>query len=450
MKKIAIAGFGAEGRVSYDYFNDGENQVVIVDEKMPKKVPVDASLIIGEGVFSKLDGYDLVMRSPSIRPDKIKTDGKVWSSTNEFFSKCPAKIIAVTGTKGKGTTCSLLYEILKADGKKPVLLGNIGIPALEILPKITEENIVIFEMSSFQAWDLEFSPTIAGVLMFANDHLDVHTDLDEYLNAKANMVKNQKDSDSILYKIDDQNSTKIAAKSLAGNRIGYFSNDINSVFNKGFQLGNNQKKVWYDDRNFFYQNEVVAYLKDLKILGRHNYDNTCAAIGLAILAGCCDYSLIAGAIQKFIGLPHRLEKVESSLYPELKIVNDSFSTNPDASLASLKAIEGDITLILGGVNKELDFSKLSDEIVQKADDIRVVLMGESKDQIYKSLLRAGFSKDKCILQNSKDLKQVVKSAVQVSKSGNTILFSPACASFDMFENSSKRGEEFKKIMRSMV
>ena len=165
--KIAIAGYGVEGRANYEYWNTPENQVVIVDERdIPtNELPsIDTSVITGTDAFARLEGYDMVVRTAGLAPSKIRTDGKIWSSTNEFFEKCPAPIVGVTGSKGKGTTSSLIAGILRAAGKKVHLLGNIGVPALSALSEIEPDDIVVYELSSFQLWDIKRSPNVAVVL----------------------------------------------------------------------------------------------------------------------------------------------------------------------------------------------------------------------------------------------------------------------------------------------
>ena len=218
--KIAIAGYGVEGKVNYDYFSK-LGDVTIVDEKASKDDLPDGALnLLGEGVFEQLQGFDMVVRTAGLAPNKIKTDGKIWSATNEFFARCPAPIIGVTGTKGKGTTSTLIAEILRAAGKTIHLVGNIGTPALSVLSRISPSDIVVYELSSFQLWDLERSPQVGVVVHIEEDHLDVHENFEDYIAAKGNIARRQGINDRLIYNVSNNWASEIAELSV-GQRIPY-------------------------------------------------------------------------------------------------------------------------------------------------------------------------------------------------------------------------------------
>ena len=235
--KIAIAGYGLEGESNYRYFSaDPSNDITIIDERQPIAVPDGAKTIIGEDAFKNLKGFDLVVRTAGLAPRKIKTDGKVWSATNEFFQKCPASIIGVTGSKGKGTTASLIASILEAAGRKVWLVGNIGLPSLDILSQVSSDDLVVYELSSFQLWDLKRSPHTAVVLFIEQEHLDVHFDMQDYVNAKSNIARHQTNQDYLVYNGANQYSASIADTSEA-TKAAYPSVLSAHVDNKSFYYG---------------------------------------------------------------------------------------------------------------------------------------------------------------------------------------------------------------------
>ena len=418
--KIAIAGYGIEGKSSYNYWSaNPKNSITIVDQKMPEcQLPEGVDTIIGEDAFEKLQDFDLVVRTAGLAPIKIKTNAKIWTASNEFFANCPAKIIGVTGSKGKGTTASLITSILEAAGKKVWLVGNIGSPALDIIGKIKSDDIVVYELSSFQLWDIEKSPDIAIILFIEQEHLDNHTDIDDYINAKSNISKYQTKDDILIYYQPNQYAQDIASSSKA-HKIGYPNNKTAHVF-----------------ENYFYYNEqLICSVKSLSIVGKFNYDNACAAID-AIWYITNDINAIERGLRSFKGLPHRLQLVRE--LDNVKYYDDSIATIPGAAIAALKAFDNSKVIILGGSSKGSDFSELGKEL--KKHDVRAILIGDESEKIANSCRIAGFS-DYEIMDNT-TMVEIVKKAKSLSKKGGVVLLSPASASFGLFKNYSDRGDQF--------
>lgn len=416
--KIAIAGFGIEGRANYDYFDRlyPEAELVIVDERQTvDNLPTDAKAILGENAFEKLADFDLVVRTAGLAPRKIKTNGKIWSATNEFFARCPAEIIGVTGTKGKGTTCSLITSILQSAGKKVHLVGNIGTPALEILPDIQPDDTVVYELSSFQLWDLEKSPHIAVVLMIEPDHLDVHADFDEYLAAKQNIVKYQTAEDFVVYYDGNSYSQQIGLSSL-GQKVSY----VNSL--------------------------KPEFMEALRLPGEHNLGNAAAAVLAAGLADpdLTDTSVVAG-LSNFTGLPHRLKFVTEK--SSVKYYDDSIATTPGSVVAAMKSFEEPKVLILGGADKGADYSQMVQEIAN-SDSIRaVVLIGSNAKKLEQLFSTIG---TKLVNLGQVDMLEIVQAAARESKAGDIVILSPAAASFDMFKNYQDRGDQFAQAVEALI
>ena len=413
--KIVIAGFGVEGQSNLRYFRDKfpEADFLVADEREKvDNLPENAAYQTG---FSNLEDADLIVRSPSISPEKIKTNGKIWSSTNEFFANCPATIIGVTGTKGKGTTCSFISSILCAAGKTVHLVGNIGVPALDILPKIEENDIVVYELSSFQLWDLQKSPHVAVVLMIEPDHLNVHADFNDYLAAKANITKSQTADDYVVYNSQNEFSKVIANASLAQKKEypSALSDDIISV---------------------------------IRLPGKHNIDNACAAILAvkSILPNVSDNEIKKG-LSEFTGLPHRLKFVAEKY--GVKYYDDSISTTPGSAIAALKAFVEPKILILGGSDKGADYSELAQEIA--GQNIRLIIInGVNSDEI-REVLREKSVSCEIIQLNMAQMQEVVSLAKNKAQSGDVVILSPAAASFDMFKSYSDRGEQFVAAVEAL-
>ena len=417
--KIAIAGYGAEGRSNYNYYIHQDHQVVIVDERDIGDAPIDASIITGQDAFKKLKGFDVVVRTAGLAPHKITTDGKVWSATNEFFAKCPAPIIGVTGSKGKGTTCSLITSILRAAGETVHLVGNIGVPALDVLGSIKEDDIVVYELSSFQLWDLEASPQVAVVLMIEPDHLDVHTDFDEYVAAKSNIVRHQAVGDVTVYNARNDASRDIASATPAL-RVAYPMLESAHVH----------------DEAFYYGDTRLCSVDALKLPGAHNLDNACAAID-AIWRWVQDGEVIGRGLSAFTGLPHRLKFVREA--DNVAYYDDSIATTPGSAIAALRAFPQPKVIILGGSSKGADFSELA-KVVDESSVRKVILIGAEAPRIKAALDERGVSTE--MLGDTVTMADIVAHAREQAKPGDVVIMSPACASFGMFKNYSDRGDQF--------
>lgn len=427
--KIAILGFGKEGQSAFRFFNKPENEIFVHDNNSDIKLSEEVKSVLGKDAFVDLDSYeyDLLVRSPGLRilEDAISTP--ITSPTNEFMKACPAPIIGVTGTKGKGTTCSLIAEMLIESGKKTHLVGNIGAPALDELDKIDKNDLVVYEMSSFQLFDVDRSPHVAVCLMVTEDHLDWHRDLDEYYLSKGNIFKYQHQADIAVYFEDNKVSKELVELSSAKKRVSYGTGG----------------DVYIKDGSIICEQTIIANVKDIKLPGKHNEENVCAAI-----SATWNYSQDIAAIQKvlstFSGLPYHIEHILER--DGVDYYNDSFSTNPSSAVAAIESFQRPQVLFLGGYDKKANFNILA-ETIKKLKIRKVVTFAQAGKRIREVLLDHGYENVEYI--DSSDFREIVIEGVNSAKTGDVVVFSPACASFGMFSDYKSRGEEFNQIIQSL-
>jgi len=444
-KKVAVLGFGLEGQDLCEFLLEKKAQITVFDKKEPEDLGKAFDKFKKQGIEFKLGndylkdglvGYDFVFRSPGfspLRPEIIATQKErtiISSATKLFFEFCPGKIIGVTGTKGKGTTATLIYEILKKDGKQVFLAGNVGQPMLSLLPQIKENDWVILELSSFQLQDLQKSPHIAVVLFVTSEHLDYHKNTNEYIQAKANLISHQQKDDFAVLNADDLTSSSFAGLTPA--KIFCFSRrkKVNGAYVQNGQIYLFDKKV--------------GPTQNLKLLGVHNWDNVCAAVTAASLAGA-SLDSIKKIVFSFQGLEHRLEKVHS--LKGVSFYNDSFATTPETTMAALKSFKQPVVLIAGGSEKGSDYTQLGKTIAVSSVKT-LILIGQMAERIKEAVLKAGFQ-GKIIFQPSQQMSEVVKLAWQEAKRGDVVLLSPGCASYDMFLDYKDRGFQFKKYVKAL-
>jgi UDP-N-acetylmuramoylalanine--D-glutamate ligase len=342
-------------------------------------------------------------------------------------------VVGVTGTKGKGTTSTLIYEMLRAAGKKAELLGNIGVPALSRLELIEPDTVVIFEFSSFQLLEIKKSPHIAVVLMVTQDHLDIHGSVMDYVEAKRDIVKYQKPEDIVVANTDYGSSRSIGESS------------------KG-------EKFWVSRRREVQQGcsalegkielfknstcEDIIAISEIVLPGAHNLENVCAAVAVASLLGVRGEE-IREVLKTFEGLEHRLHLIGEK--KGVKYFDDSISTTPESAIAAMQAFEEPKILILGGSSKGADFSELG-KMIREDHSVRAVMgIGEEWPRIKAALAGAP-----CKLEEGfSTMEEVVRAAAAAAQPGDIVILSPACASFDMFTNYKDRGDQFTKAVNEL-
>lgn len=427
--RIGIVGFGREGKMALEYWGNQAEEVSVYDQNESLEIPAQCTKRLGsnwkELLLADSPTLDLIVRSPGVPLWDIQEtiQGKVTTLAKEFFDLCPCPIIGVTGTKGKGTTATLIYEILKADGKDIHLVGNIGTPSLSILPKLTPQSIVVYELSSFQLFDLHKSPQTAVCLLVTEDHLDWHKDIQQYQASKGNIFKYQKEEDTAIWFQDNVVSRQLASLSIAKNRIPYGENALVQVNEKGF---------------FVYNNEEICAVHDALLPGKHNEQNICAAI--AATWGLVDKKSIVQAIKTFKGLPFHIETIAT--HNGITFVNDSFATNPTATAVAIKSMTAPTTLLIGGVDRGLHLEPFV-ESIQKSSLIKeVVVYGTERERIAKLLSLHNIPH--VVIDGN--FEEVFRTAIEKTKSGEIVLFSPGAPSFDMFKDYQDRGHTFNALV----
>lgn len=442
--KIAIVGFATEGIVSAEYFHKLGHEVTICDQDETLPVPKEYSVQIGDGYLAGLERFDVVVRSAGIPRSVIleKNPGigsKITTAVNEFLRVCPTKnTIGITGTKGKGTTSTLATKIMEAAGHKVFLGGNIGRSPLEFVDEIQPEDWVVLELSSFQLSDITHGAHIATCLMIVPEHLNWHTDMDDYIAAKSQLFVHQNRDDIAIFYAENETSQDIASNS-PGGKIPYYA----------------APGAYVKDDRIVIQDQEICKTSELKLLGKHNWQNACAAATTVWQALCpitpSEIDRVKTAIRDvlttFTGLPHRIEFVRTA--SGISYYNDSFATGLHATLAAIEAISEPKVLIVGGYERMLPLEHFCEYIAKNQQKFRdILIIGESGLRLSKALSTAGatrFSLDK----TSKTMPEIVATATSLATPGDAILLSPGFASYDMFKNFEERGNLFRDAVNAL-
>jgi len=429
-KKILILGFGREGKDTLEFLRKifPDKTFGIADKDKNCKLQIancklrKAKWHLGENYLRALKDYDVIIKSPGIpihlpEVERAFKEGKITSQTEIFLENYKGKIVGITGTKGKSTTASLIYKVLKEGGLKVRLAGNIGKPVLNYLISSKEDEIFVYELSSHQLYNLKISPHVAVFLNIYPEHLDYYKDFKEYLMAKANITLWQTENDFLVYNFKDENVRKIAKKSKAKKiPIKDYSNVLKNI---GIR-----KTPFYGD---FYGLNIACAIEVGKIFG-------------------VEKERIKKAIEKFKPLPHRLEYV--GRFNGIEFFNDSLSTIPQTTIAALDSLGERVqTLILGGFDRGLDFKELAREILKRKIK-NLILFPTTGERIWREILK--FVKDDSQLPRAilvQNMKDAVKIAFEITEKNKICLLSPASPSFGIFRDYKERGNLFKKYVK---
>ena len=443
--KIAIIGFNTEGRSTFEFFASQGHDITICDQNSELDVPDGVEAVLGDDYLDNLDRFDLIIRTAGMHPRLLLVKNpaiaaKISTHINEFLKASPTQnIIGVTGTKGKGTTSTLITNMLEAEGKTVRLGGNIGVPPLSFIEELDARSWVVLELSSFQLIDAQSSPHIAVCLMIAPEHLNWHADLEEYITAKEQLFARQGTNDVAIYFHENPTSKRIADAG-QGQKVPYY-------FSPGAEVA---------DGKIVIDGNEICKTSELKLLGQFNWQNVCAAVTAVWYAYITapqvadpvktlnpegpapapNIEAIREVLTSFGGLPFHLELIREK--DGIKYYNDSFGTIPEAAIVAIQAFSQPKVVILGGSDKGASY----DDLAQAVKDTNVrtaLLIGDQAGKIQAALEKVGFTD---FQPGGANMDEIVSNAQSAAEPGDIVLLSTGCASFDMFQNYKDRGNQF--------
>ena len=446
-KKIAVVGAGVSNQPLIALLCEHGCHVTVCDmrtetdmgELAVKLKEQGAALKLGQTYLEGLDAFDLIFRTPGLLPlnehlVKAKDAGvEITSEMELFFRFCPCKIVAITGSDGKTTTSSIIAELLRASGKTVHLGGNIGRPLLCDIPQMRETDICVLELSSFQLHSMYCKPDVAVVTNVSPNHLDVHPDFEDYTVSKKNIFLQQDESCLMVLNADNEITDT-------------FDRDAKARVLKFSRQGKVSAGVYYADGKIWKANgDAVIAIDEIKIPGMHNVENYMAAYcAVGALVGDEVFREVA---RTFSGVQHRLELIRE--HKGVKYINDSIASSPTRAVAGLRSFkaEDSIILIAGGHDKHVPFDEMVDEVCRRCRAL--FLCGESAQAIANAVRASAYYTDAFPMFIYEDWTENVLAASAYAESGDTVLLSPACSSFDFFKNFAERGNLFRKIVMEL-
>ncbi len=448
-QKVLVAGAGKSGISSAELLLEMGGEVVLYDENInldPDELinnfdqdsPV--TVILGELKRSDLAGVEMCIISPGISLDepflKLITDAKIpiWGEIQLAYQCAKGRLAAITGTNGKTTTTALVGEILRAHFDDVYVAGNIGTPYTAVAYQTEDDSVTVAEVSSFQLETItDFRPDVSAILNITPDHLNRHHTMERYIEIKESITANQTEEDTCVLNYDDEVLREFGQSKELKPKVIFFSSSVRL------------KEGFYLDGDMIYKagkNKIIPVVdvKELQLLGRHNYENVMAAAAISFALGV-PIETIRKVAKGFKAVEHRIEFVlERS---GVRYYNDSKGTNPDAAIQAIKAMPGPTLLIAGGYDKGASYDEWIESFDGKVKYL--VLIGETRDKIADCAKEHGFND----IMYAEDMEEAVRVCASYSDMGDYVLLSPACASWDMFDNYEERGRIFKECVNNL-
>jgi len=443
-KRVLVVGLGKSGVAAAFFLADRGAKVTVSDAKseaqLEKQIPalLDRGIALETGTHNErtFRDQDLIVVSPGVPSDQPQLQHAralgipVIGEVELAYRFLQGKVIAITGSNGKTTTTTLAGEILNKSGKKTLVGGNIGTPVISLVGQSSPEHLLVLEISSFQLETIQqFKPWIAAILNITPDHLDRHHTFQAYIDAKARIFENQQAGDFGLLNLDDP--TSAALKDKVKGTLYWFSR--RQPVENGTYLSQDQIVF----RNSGHETPVLP-ISEIQLKGAHNLENVLAAVCVGMLAGC-EPQQVRRAVAEFGGVEHRLEPAGN--VRGVAYYNDSKATNVDATIKALEAFPGNIHIILGGKDKDSDYTVLTSLLRERTKS--AYLIGAAAEKIASQIQGA------TRIVHSGTLDRAVRQASEAAAPGDIVLLAPACASFDQFENYEQRGRVFKELVRAL-
>lgn len=438
--KICILGFGREGKSTLNFLNKiPETEICIADKNIitNEDIPFSKHKIIlktGETYLDDLNDYDLIIKSPGVLlKEEIEKEwgDRLTSQTAIFLEAYHEQIVGITGTKGKSTTTRLIFDFLKSNGKKVVLAGNIGIPPFSIEADIDDKTWIVYELSAHQLKKISYAPHISVLLNIFPEHLDYFGDLWHYAKAKLHIGSFQREEDFFIYKSDNINIQQYTKEE-------HFSGKLIDV------LQNGSKNLKIENRAIYLNDKKQIHSLNIKLIGEHNLLNIVFAMEAA---NCCgvDYSQSIKCLSNFTPLEHRLEYV--GFFNGKHFYNDSIATVPEAAIAAIDAIGLVDTLILGGMDRGIDYSNLLEKLSKGVVKNLFFTGCAGQRMMYELHQKNGSANINCYFSN--DWNDLLEKAIVATPENGTCLLSPAAASYGQFRDFEERGTFFKNRVATL-